>query len=61
MKRYEFIKHLRQNNCELLREGSKHSVFWNPGNKKTSSVPRHKEIGNSLCHKICKDLGIEKP
>jgi len=58
MKRCTLLKHLRQYGCELLREGKKHSVYWNPGNRKTSSVPRHTEIVDKLAHKICKDLGI---
>jgi len=58
MKRRTLLKHLRQYGCELLREGKKHSVYWNPGNRKTSSVPRHTEIVDKLAHKICKDLGI---
>ena len=45
-------------NCQLLREGSKHSVFYNPVNNKTSTVPRHREIDDFLAKKICRDLGI---
>jgi mRNA interferase HicA len=54
MKLFYFIKHLREYNCELLREGGNHSWWINP----VLSVPRHKEISNQLANKICKDLGI---
>ena len=58
MKLLYFIKHLREYNCELLREGGNHSWWINPILNKRSSVPRHKEISNQLANKICKDLGI---
>lgn len=58
MKRTEFIKHLRKNNCELLREGGSHSVFKNLISGKSSTVPRHSELKDVLCKKICKDLEI---
>ena len=61
MKRRTLLKHLKQHGCELLREGSRHSIYWNPANRRTTSVPRHKEIVNKLAIKICKDLGIPKP
>ncbi|MCJ7662948.1 MAG: type II toxin-antitoxin system HicA family toxin [Desulfobacterales bacterium] len=52
------MSHLRQHQCELLREGKRHTVYWNPANRKMSSVPRHSEIADKLAKKICKDLGI---
>jgi hypothetical protein len=61
MKRRALLKHLRRHGCELLREGRKHSVYWNPANRRTSSVPRHTEIVNKLALKICEDLGIPMP
>ncbi|MBN1181314.1 MAG: type II toxin-antitoxin system HicA family toxin [Bacteroidales bacterium] len=59
MKQKDLIKHLRNNGCYLLREGKKHMVYFNPLNKKTATVPRHKEIKNILCKEICKELEIE--
>ena len=41
-----------------MREGAKHSVFFNPMARKSSTVPRHNEIDNDLAKKICNDLGI---
>jgi mRNA interferase HicA len=61
MKRHALLTHLRRHGCELLREGQRHSVVWNPANRQTSSVPRHTEIANLLAAKICKDLGIPPP
>ncbi|MGA3113659.1 MAG: type II toxin-antitoxin system HicA family toxin [Syntrophobacteraceae bacterium] len=58
MKRSELLKHLRSNGCELLREGGRHSWWWNPGSNKRSAVPRHTEVSDILANKICKDLGI---
>jgi len=58
MKRQELLRHLRAHGCELLREGGRHSVYWNPLARTTSSVPRHREIHEFLAKKICRDLGI---
>jgi len=61
MKRRELIAHLRKRGCKLLREGKRHSVYYNPETNKTSTVPRHVEIEDYLAIKICKDLGIKSP
>lgn len=58
MKRQEFLAYLKRNDCELLREGSRHSWWRNSKLNKRSSVPRHREITDTLARKICKDLGI---
>ncbi len=61
MKRADFIRYLRHSGCEFVREGAKHSVFWNPGNGLVSTVPRHVEINPFMVRKICRDLGISAP
>jgi len=61
MKRRALLKHLASRGCELLREGGRHSVYWNPRDRKTSTVPRHAEVNDNLARKICKDLGIPPP
>ncbi len=61
MKRRDLERHLREHGCELLREGGNHSVYWNPADRRTSSVPRHREVSDLLARKICKDLGIPEP
>lgn len=60
MKREQLIKYLLKNGCVFIREGGKHSVFFNPQAKRVSTVPRHKEINNFLVRKICRDLGVEE-
>ena len=59
MKRKEFIRYLHSQGCELTREGSRHSWWYNPVLNKRTAVPRHTEISDILAHKICKDLGIK--
>jgi len=61
MKRQDLLKHLFKNKCVFIREGAKHSVFFNPLMKKSSTMPRHNEIDDFLARKICRDLGVESP
>jgi mRNA interferase HicA len=58
MKRSEFLKYLRSQGCELLREGANHSWWFNPELNRRSAVPRHSEVKDILAKKICKDLGV---
>jgi len=59
MKRKAFLKYLRSEGCELLREGGRHSWWLNPSLNKRSAIPRHTEIRDILVKKICKDLGVK--
>ncbi len=61
MKRRELLRHLQAYGCELLREGGKYSIYWNPTSRRTSSIPRHNEIVDLLAKKICRDLNISEP
>lgn len=61
MKRRDLIRHLEEQGCELLREGANHSVYVNRAAKKTSTVPRHREINDFLARKICRDLEVQEP
>ena len=61
MKRRALVRHLEDHGCELLREGSRHSVFVNRSTLKSSAVPRHAEINEFLAKKICRDLGVPEP
>ena len=61
MKRRDLIRYLEKKGCELLREGSNHTVYVNRKEKKASTVPRHREIDDNLAKKIFKDLGIPQP
>jgi len=58
MKRNKFIKYLEKNNCAIIREGGSHTLYRNISNSQMSTVPRHPDIKENLCRKICKDLGI---
>ena len=61
MKRLDLVRHLEGHGCQLLREGVNHSVYVNRAARKTSTVPRHREINDSLADKICKDLDVPPP
>ncbi len=58
MKRKKLLKHIKEYHCELVREGGKHSLFINSNSGKLTTIPRHPDIKEGLCRKICKDLGI---
>jgi mRNA interferase HicA len=61
VKRTKLVRYLQGHGCELIREGSKHSVFRNPANGQTAPVPRHREIDATLVRAICKELGVAYP
>lgn len=61
MKRGDLLRRLQRHGCTLLREGSRHSIYYNPVNNRTTAVPRHNEIANLLAAKICRDLDIPSP
>jgi len=58
MKRGKLIQHLKKQGIYLLREGKKHSVYYNPKNEKISTIPRHSDVKKFMAQKICKDLDI---
>jgi mRNA interferase HicA len=58
MKRVDLVRYLYERGCLLIREGKRHSVFLNPAEERTSTVPRHNEINTFLARKVCKDLGV---
>ena len=59
MKRVELLKLLRQQGCEQIREGRRHSWWADSKGERRSAIPRHREIDNFLARKICKDLGVK--
>ena len=59
MKRRDLLRHLIENGCVLFREGAKHSVFFNLLTKRSSTIPRHREIDDFLAKKIFRDLGVK--
>jgi mRNA interferase HicA len=61
VKRRALLKHLREQGCEFLREGGRHTMYVNRAAQRASSIPRHAEISDKLARKICKDLGVSAP
>ena len=44
MKRNQLIKHLNETGCLFFREGSNHTIYYNPKTNKIAPIPRHNEI-----------------
>ena len=61
MKRVDLIRHLEHHGCLLLREGGSHSVYVNRAARKTSTVPRHREINDYLARKIVATSKSRRP
>ena len=61
MKRRDLIRHLEAHGCEMLREGGNHTVYVNRAKRKTTAIPRHREVNEFLARKICQDLEIPEP
>ncbi|HEY1065536.1 MAG TPA: type II toxin-antitoxin system HicA family toxin [Pirellulales bacterium] len=61
MKREDLLRHLRRQGCEPLREGGAHSVWWNPANRKQTSIPRHRELSDYTARSICRQLDVPGP
>jgi hypothetical protein len=61
VKRRDLVRHLGSHDCELMREGSRHSVYVNRSTRKASTVPRHREVNEHLARKICRDLEVPPP
>jgi len=57
MKRKQFINHIELHGCELIREGNRHSWWWNPKLNKVFYTQTCR-INDNLARKICRDLGI---
>lgn len=58
MKRTALLKHLRRHGCILKREGRAHSLWTNSQTGEMEAVPRHTEIPDRLCRKICRGLSV---
>jgi mRNA interferase HicA len=46
VKQRDLIKQLETHGCALLREGNNHSVYVNRKARKSSAVPRHRDIND---------------
>jgi predicted RNA binding protein YcfA (HicA-like mRNA interferase family) len=61
VKRVDLVRHVEAHGCVLLREAGNHSVFVNRPARRTSVIPRHREVNDYLARKICRDLEIPEP
>jgi len=61
MKRLDLVRHIEANGCAFLREGGRHTVYFNPTSRKVSTIPRHREINDFMAKKICRELEIAEP
>ena len=63
MKRRDLERHLRSHGAELVREGSRHSVWMigGPESERIAAVPRHNEIRAGTVRATCRDLEIPVP
>lgn len=59
MKTQELLKLLKKSKCELIRNGSRHDIWYSSITGKQFSVPRHKaEIPTGTLNNILKDAGL---
>lgn len=61
MKRRDLVRHLESHGCEMLREGSRHTLYVNRAEQKTAAVPRHQEIKTLVARQICRTLRVPAP
>ncbi|HUM83115.1 MAG TPA: type II toxin-antitoxin system HicA family toxin [Lachnospiraceae bacterium] len=60
MKTQELIKELKKAKCQLIRNGSRHDIWYSEITGKQFSVPRHKaEIPVGTANNILKDAGLK--
>jgi hypothetical protein len=61
VKRQAFVRELEQAGCVFVRHGRRHDLYRNPANGQQAPVPRHREIAESLCALIRRQLGLGSP
>jgi predicted RNA binding protein YcfA (HicA-like mRNA interferase family) len=59
MKRQDLIRELETAGCEFVRHGKRHVIYRNRATGQQAPVPRHREIADSLCRIIRKQLGLQ--
>ena len=60
MKTQELLKLLRKNKCYVLRNGSRHDIWYSEITGKQFAIPRHKaEIPTGTLNNILKDAGLK--
>jgi mRNA interferase HicA len=58
VRRQAFIRELERAGCEFVRHGRRHDVYRNPVTGRQAPVPRHREVADTLCEVIRKQLGL---
>jgi len=58
MKRQALVRELEAAGCVLHRHGKRHDIYRNPTNGRQAPVPRHREIADTLCTIIRRQLGL---
>lgn len=60
MKTQELLKMLKKNRCKLIRNGTRHDIWYSEITGKEFAVPRHKaEIPIGTLNNILKDAGLK--
>lgn len=61
MKTSEFNRRLKAAGCYILREGGRHTIWYNPTTDQKFAVPRHqsKEVIKGVLLNAKKALGLE--
>lgn len=60
MKTQELLKILKKNRCKLIRNGTRHDIWYSEITGKEFAVPRHKaEIPTGTLNNILKDAGLK--
>ena len=60
MKTQELLKQLKKNKCYVLRNGSRHDLWYSEITGKQFAIPRHKaEIPTGTLNNILKDAGLK--
>jgi mRNA interferase HicA len=49
---------MQREGCQLIRDGSRHTIYRNPANGAKAPEPQHVEIDNRLGTKICQQVSI---
>jgi len=57
VKRQALVRELEAAGCVLHRHGKRQDIYRNPGNGRQAPVPRHREIADTLCTLIRRQLG----
>lgn len=60
MKQRDLVRHLETRGCILHRHGKRHDIYRNPANGRQAPVPRHREVADTLCEIIRRQLGLNE-